>query len=227
MRLVLQGMDMPIDIHRGTPRVLEVQNHVLFTRIVRSLISGEGEEAFEPYSLWDEKGEELKAATSLMFVSDPLHLPWDSKALSGQLFDKIVGLMLEDEERRIQIEGMGLRLAQDIGGLTHQINADYSFAVEWGLKQYLKAFSFSVERLEGPRYLESLISFLDFCADMALKQVLVFVNLKSFLSENEVIEFYERVFFHDLSVFMLETVKDETSYGLEQKTVIDLHFLES
>lgn len=227
MKLVIDGVETPVDIQPGVPRVVEIHNRVLFARIARSLLSGDGDEAFEPYSLWNDEGEELKSASSLMVISDALHLPWDSKVLAGRLFDMVEGLMTEDEELRIRIESTGAELAKEIGELTYQVNADYSFAVEWGLKQYLKSFSFSVERLDGPKYLESLIAFLDFCSDMALKQVLVFVNLKTFLSETELIELYKRVFFHDLSFLMLETMEDETSYELEQKTVIDQHFLES
>ena len=227
MRLVIEGIETPIDICRGRPRVIEVHNRTLFARIARSLASRDGEDAFEPYSLWDDDGAELKPSSTLLMVSDPLRLPWENKALSGRLFDMVEGLMLEDEELRVEIEGMGARLAKGISRLTHQVNAEYSFAVEWGLRQYLKSFSFSVEHLDGDNYLESLISFLDFCADMALKQVLVFVNLKTFLSGNDLIEFYDRVFFHDLRVLMLEAMVDEISYEHERKTVIDLHFLES
>ncbi len=62
---------------------------------------------------------------------------------------------------------------------------------------------------------------------MQVNKALLFVNLKTFLTEKEVARFYERVFFHELRVLMLENDADMNSYALEDKMVVDQHFLES
>lgn len=227
MRISFSGFDNAVDVARGFPRVLEIENRILFTRICRSLDSGEGETAEEPYSMWDENGEELRPSSTLLMITDPLHLPWDNKNLGGKLYAVLERLMMEDEESRQEIVGLGLRLSAAIARLTHQVHADYEFGLEWGIKQYLKSLSFDVARHNVSSYLDSLITFLDFASDMALSKVLTFVNLKAFLAEKELQEFYDRVFFHGILVLMLESNHDTSSYEHEYKMRVDLQFLES
>lgn len=226
MKIAFSGFENSIEVSEGVVHTFEIENKQVFTNICRSLASGEGELACEPYTIWGDDGEELNPTGSLLVITDPLNLPWGHKLLGGRLFDMFDSLMREDEEARAEIESLATRLSQSIVRLAHQVNGDYSFGLEWGLKQYLKTFAYSVERFESSRYLESLISFLDFSADMAFKNVLVFVNLKSFLSKNELQQVLDHVFFLKLRVLLLETTHDSASYCLERKSYIDQHFLE-
>lgn len=226
MKIVFEGLELPIEIECGVVNVLEVENSTLFARICRSLSLGEVDK-FEPYSIWDDEGEELSPSAALLMVSDPLNFPWDDRRLGGNLPRVLEMLMREDEERRVEIESAEAKLSALISSLTYQVNGDYAFAVEWNLAKYLKSFSFGIERYEGDSYLESCISFLDFASDMAIKQVLVFVNLKTFLSENDLQELYDRIFFLNLPVLLLENVHDVSSYLYERKVWVDQHFLES
>ena len=226
MRLVFEGFERAIDIEPGMTRILEVENRRLFTRVCRTLMSGD-RDAFEAFSVWDDEGGELNPSSAFLMVSDPLHFPWDDKRLGGNLPSVMEGLLYEDEEVRREIEGLGRRLSGLVASLTYQVHGDYKFALEWGIRQYLKSFSFCVDRYEGESFLESCISFLDFVADMGFKQALVFVNLKSFLTKEDLTALYDRVFFLNLRVLMLESAHDEVYYRHEKKTWLDQHFLES
>lgn len=226
MKITLSGINHAIELMEGEVCTLEIENRTLYANVCRSLASGEGGSAFEPYSVWDDDGEELTPSSSLLVVTDPLNLPWEHKALSGKLFDRLENLLFESEESRDEVESLASSLFRAIARLPHQVNAEYSFGLEWSLRQYLKSFAFHVDRFESSRYLDSLISFLDFSSDMGVKQVLVFSNLKTFLSKTDLIEVFEHVFFHNLRVLLLETAHDGTCYEHEKKMYIDQHFLE-
>ena len=227
MRVSFDGFESPIELAAGFPHVLEIENKTLFTRVCQSLLSEEGSEAREPYSLWDEAGEEVSSRGAFLSVSNPLDLPWDDKLLGGRLYDVFEGLMGEDEETRSEIERIAQSLSSAVSRPAHCVGAEYEFGLEWGMKQFLKSRAFKVDRHEASPFLESLISFLDFCSDMGLKQAVLFVNLKTFLSGREVQELYERLFFLGFEALLLESQHDSLSYEHERKTMIDLQFLES
>lgn len=227
MRITISGFESSICLVAGIPHVLEIENKTLFTRVCRSLVSGDGPEALEAYSIWDDDGGEVSSRDAFLLVSNPLCLPWDEKRLGGRLYEAIEALMYEDEESRVEIEETAQILSTAVARLTHRVGAEYEFGIEWGLKQFLKSRAFKVDRYEVSSYLDSLISFLDFCSDMRLHQPILFVNLKTFLGENDLNEVYRRVFFHGFKILLLESFHDEASYGNEQKTRVDLHFLES
>ena len=227
MRIAISGFESPVCLVAGTPHVLEIENKTLFTRVCRSLTSGDGPEALEAYSLWGEDGREVSSRDAFLVVGNPLCLPWDDKRLGGRLYEAIETLMHEDEESRAEIEKTAQVLSTAVARLTYRVGAEYEFGLEWSLRQFLKSRAFKVDRYESSSYLDSLISFLDFCSDMRLHQPILFVNLKSFLNEKDLEEVYERVFFHGFEILLLEPIHDEASYGHEQKTRVDLHFLES
>ncbi|MCC6102424.1 MAG: type II-A CRISPR-associated protein Csn2 [Olegusella sp.] len=226
MKIVFSGLEHSIVISKEYARTVEIENKTLFSRICSSLLSCKGNCATEPYSLWDDDGHEISPTGAFLFISDPFMLPWDSKDLEGHLYEHIETLLLEDESTRTSVEHLNDELNSRLLQLTHQINGNYAFAVEWNVKRYLKAFSFSVARPKGGLFLENLNTFIDFCADMYLKKVLLFINLKEFLSEKDFISFLDHLFFHKLSAVFLESSLDKNYYALEKKMVIDQHFLE-
>ena len=52
------------------------------------------------------------------------------------------------------------------------------------------------------------------------------MNLKTFLTKNELKRLYEHIFYTKTKVLMLENKHDAESYQYERKQVIDLDFLE-
>lgn len=226
MKLIFAGADRPIDVARGYVSTVEVENSCLFARMCRSLVSNGGEDVFEQFSLWDEAGNELVPSRVLFAVPDPLHLPWDCTELSSKLFGIMETLLYEDEEARRIFEDYGSQLRGFSQRLTHQVECDYRFNVEWDVRRYLKSFGFSADRGDDLPYIDMLNMFLDFVSDVQLEKVLVFVNLKTFLGKIEFEQFLDRVFFHEMQVLLLENKVCDINYGYESKMRIDQHFLE-
>lgn len=227
MNIVMGGFELPIEVSNTYVRTLEIENRILFARVCSSLVSCRGESAEEPYTVWDDAGEEVSASRAILPVISPLVLPWDHRELGGELYTRIEQLVMEDEGLRMALERLGVDLGGSILRATHQVNGDYAFGLEWNVRSYLKAFSFSVNRGACHSILDSLILFLDFAADMCLKRVLVFVNLKLFLEKAELEQVFKRVIFHGLRVILLESACDKNQYENERKNYVDQHFLET
>ncbi|MBE6469320.1 MAG: type II-A CRISPR-associated protein Csn2 [Coriobacteriaceae bacterium] len=225
MRFVFNCVETAIDVEAGVPRVLEVENRRLYCRVCRAM-ARLGEDGERDYvNVWDGD-ERAPAERSPLVVGNPLALPWEEKRLGGRLPAVMESFLLEDEELRQEIEVAGARLRRVIDRASFQIEGEYRFDLEWDLPRFLKAYAFSVDRSEHGAYIESLISFLDFASDMGFKGVLVFMGLKNFLGENELNEVYERIFFHDLKVLLLEREHDLRSFEREVKTYVNLQLLE-
>lgn len=226
MRLVFAGLDSPLDLEPGICSTLEVENQTLFTRFVRSMLSGEGRYAEEPYSVWDGD-EELKPKDSLLLIDNPLSLPWDERGFAGSVLKKIEREYLEDEDLRRSIEGLQGAIASQLVLLGMGMNADFGFSQEWDFRRYLKFMGFGVSYQESKSFLDNQLNFLSLALDSGDKRILVYVNLKTFLSENDFRLFLDQVFFQKTRVLLLENKLDKASYERESKRCIDLHFIES
>ena len=227
MRVCGLGLEAPIEIRPGLPAVLEIENPRLFARCCQSLASGKGEDATEPYSLWDDEGKEIGPVNGFLPILSPLQLPWDDKAVVGNLYRFARDRLYEEYETRESIERLVYEMGTLISRFNMQVEGEYAFGLEWDLTKYLRMLGFHPRHDEDESILDNLIRFLDTCRDLNLNKVLLFIGVKSFLSGKDIAEFYERIFFLDLQVFMIEASRDERLFDRESKRRVDLHFLES
>lgn len=226
MRLVFSGLEASIEVGFGKVSTLQVESEALFARIVRSLACGDPLSALEPYSLWED-GVEVSPSSSLLFVSDPLSLPWDDRALMGEVLKRIEREFLEDEDFRREVENLDAELSSKLLRMGFGMNSDYGFGLEWSLSRYLKFRNFGVGMRGDDPLLENLLRFLSLALDAGCEKTIVFVNLKTFLTKRELKELFEFVFRSNLRILLLENKQDDSTYEHELKMSIDLHFLES
>lgn len=225
MRLVFSGLENPLKLTAGETSVLQVENSALLARIVSSLQTGLGHQAMEPYSLWEDDGE-VKPGNALMVVPDALNLPWDDRAFMTTITKRVEREFLEDEDLRMQVEEAERAIKMRLSRLNLGFNADLGFGLEWDLKRYLKFLGFGAAPQEDRSFLDNLLNFLSFALDAGCRKTIVFVNLKTFLTENELQMLYDHVFFLKLSLLLLENKIDTMSYRHENKLAVDLQFLE-
>lgn len=226
MKLVFAGLENPIELAVGECTTLEVANSTLFTRVVCSLMSGEGRYAQEPHSIW-EGDVELRPKDVLLVVDNPLRLPWDDKYYVNGLLKQMEREYLEDEDLRQAVDEFQRGIESRLLSLTLGMNADVGFGTEWELRRYLKFMGFGVDYQQGKTYPDNLMNFLSLALDTGDKRALVFVNLKTYLSENDFEMFAEQVFYQNAQVLLLENKHDGEVHEHERKRVIDLDFLES
>ena len=226
MKVVFAGLGEPLELLEGRCLTIEVANHTLFTRLILSIISGEGRYAQEPFTLW-EGGSELSPKDTFFVIDNPLRVPWDDRKLIGKVVKKIEREFLEDEELRLSLEQLHRESESKIMMLGFGMNADYGLNQEWDIARYLKFLGFGVKYQEDLPLIDNLINFLSLTLDAGDKRVLMFVNLKTFLSKNDFESFLSYIFIHKMRIMMFECTHDTNCYEYEQKRLVDLHFIES
>lgn len=227
MRLCGLCLEEPFSICEGAPAVLEVLNPVLFSRCCESLYTLKGDEAQEPYSLWDDEGQELKPSDELLVLVSPLILPWENRELTAGLYRLVQSRLYEDFEIRGDLE----RLAREVNGAISrfelEVEGSYEFGVEWDVLRYLKAFSYKPAIDDAKTLLEKLIAFFETSADICLNKAFVLIDFKKYFSREEVSRLYESIVFLKRKVLLLESTHDRDYYEWEIKRCVDQHFLES
>lgn len=226
MRITFLGIDAAVECIPGQVSVLEVENKTLFSGVCQSLLSGRRDQAVEPYYLWDDEGEPLKASESPLVIGNPFSLPWEDKIIVGALYGRLERCLIDDESVRASVEGLAEALSGRMDDLVLDLEGDYAFGIEWRLSRYLKAFGFRPECAETDRLIDNLEKFLAVAADAGVRKAIVFFNLKNFLEDFEIERLYEQVKILNLSVFLVESRYDSNRYENELKIGIDQHFIE-
>ena len=217
MLISFSGFDHPIVCGDANVSVVQISNRALFARICQSLISGRGEEAVEPYSVWGEDGVEVLPSRAFFPVVDVFDLPWKHKSLSGGLYKQFEKHLLMDEDDRRLIQQLNEQLKSAVAQIGFQCHGEYNFGIEWSLQRYLNAFGFGVELSPNTSLFDNLMSFIELVADTGLSETLLFVNLKTFFTEKELFELYKRLVFYGISSLLLENRDAPCSMNLSGK----------
>ena len=225
MKLVFSGLELPIRFESGVCSTIEIANEALFARIAVSLLSGLGDAADEPYSFWEDH-KEVKSKDALLFISSPLELPWNERLLAKETINKIEREFLLDESARLAVGDARNIVTHQLRELSVCFEHDYDLEIEWDFKKLLKFCGFDVSYSQDKSLLDNLMNFLSYAKDSGDKRVLVFANLKNFLTENEFNAFLEHVFYLKIKVLLIENKQSESRYSNERKLVVDHDFLE-
>lgn len=226
MLISFVGFDNPVIFDRTHASVVQIANESLYARVCQSLISGKGEDAVEPYSIWDDNGVEIRASQAFLPIINPFDLPRKHKTLLNGLYERLYQNLLVDEDARSKLQHLSERMETAVAEMAFQLNGNYGFGLKWDMREYLRAFGFGAETLTSASLFENLIGFVELVADVGLDKTLLFVNLKTFLTENELEELYRTLIFYGIQTLLLENHQSEVYSEFEHKTIIDRHFLE-
>lgn len=227
MKIQFSGLETPILVDSSAVTVLEIENRQLFTKVCQSLAFEQGTDGGEPYTLWDAEGKEIRVREVFLAVPNPLYLPWDARAVTSKLFDIVSNSILNNDTARNTFDNLGAQIHSFANAAELQMNANYSFTVDWSLPRLLRSFGFSADIESCETLLDQLILFMDFVTDMALKRSLLFMNLKLFLSDDEVNQLFEHIFFQQIPVLDIENIHIEQKFKHERKIWVDQDFIES
>ncbi len=227
MKLIFDGFEHHILLDSERISVLEIADRALFARTVSSLATYEGANALEQFSLWSDDDKRIKPKDAYMMIHSPLDLPWGDRKFYTDLLNRYEQLMLEEDDKRIEIEGLAGKINTHLLELSHFLECDYLFNVEWNIKAYLKALKFNIDYRIDDSLIDNLIAFMSFLDDIGYKKTLCFVNLKIFLKEKEINYIYDYAFSSQRSILLLENIHDEIHNNKERKYVIDQDFIET
>ncbi|WP_058986737.1 type II-A CRISPR-associated protein Csn2 [Hugonella massiliensis] len=226
MRVNIEGVEHALALSPDRPFVLEIENPTLFSRVAESLCSGLGEEAKEPYTIWDDAGKEIRAANAFLSVPSPLMIPWDDRCLAGALFSRFENIAFEEDGCRQDFERGFAELKNLVTLVAFKMNGDYSFALEWDVPKLLKTFRFGVDVDDAGPLIDKLILLISLASDVRLDRPLLFVNLTAYLTESELESLYDQAFFSRICLLLVERGHREHILGREKKLLIDQDFVE-
>lgn len=227
MKIKFDRFEHTIPISSDKASFLEIQNRVVFAKVVQSLQDEGLDQAIEPFSLWNEDGTERKKRGSVfLFINNLPSLPLTDRKLIGSLIKKLTKSVNTDFEISSEITALTLKIEDLIEQKESKFKGSYDFELDYALESFIKALSFGSAARSNESLLEKGISFLDLCSDIELKKVLVFVNAKSFFLPEEIQKLIDHAIFLKIPVLFLESWHDDVIYNNSSKMCIDQHFLE-
>ena len=207
--------ETPLILDPEHPMLLIEENPAEFRRIVAALDAqfNGGDDEF----VFTEDGGRIKAAVRGAFVRDCLGLDMSDKKITSAIF-KAAERSFNDGEYLTELNRINAEVCRFIGDITY----DFPYAVEYdegNLADYLKLVGLrAAENYES--YPERLICFTNLMSGLRFSDFMVFVNLKSYMTDEELTKYYAHCASEKISLLLLESHKARKLLPCERAVII-------
>lgn len=226
MKLVFQGFEHNMILNRGAINVLRIEDRSLYARCCLSISQGFADGVPEPASFYDDNGRELKPKDCLTFAGDLLSLDLNGREISAKATKKIVQMLIDKQEITTRMESQNYAIEDLFAESFLQLSGDYVFNVDWDVGKYLKAFGFGVDASDSVSLYQKACHYLRIAADLFPDNVIVFINLNTFLSEDEYYSFCRCAAAEELIILSCEVGNSSDFLDLENGIFIDADYLD-
>lgn len=214
MKIKVFSFEEIIDFDDAYVNVLEVESPVLFSKLVHSfynLIAGND----GPEEIAASQGETLlRLDKDAMIVTDYFGFDWFQKSIQNKLLSSIQDMIQSDFDAAEKI-------SRDVGNLmidVSRILCEYDFSLSYkhniGVQDLLKLLSIKLDISSDANVLERLELLIDIIFELKICKLLVLVNVKQFLNQDDRRELIKYIKYKNINVLLLEQ-------GLSKEKILD------
>lgn len=200
MKLVYTELEQQLVFQENKVNVLVIEQKELFRRMIQELdkqISGE-----EGGFVLSDNNKTMRIDKEICLILNPFALDINSrKALTG-LYNELGKLGMNEENylNTCRVKG---QIAEYIYGLLNQVDYALKFQDDFNHQSLFKALEVEFEAGEE-NFLEGLVYFMDVCSKFQKIKILAFVNLKTYLTNDDLQKFYKEAFYRKMHLLLLE-----------------------
>ena len=217
MKLVHKNIEKHLEFKENRVNVLVVENSGMLFRLADELRRQiEGEDGTFALS---EGGELLNISKEVELITDVFSLNLNERTSINRLLSSLAGYAQSAEmiNRSRELQNV---LSEYLSELTHNEELPVSFAEEINMQNLLKALGVEFES-DYDSLCEKLLVYMRIMNRYFQKKVFVLVNLKTFVGEEELKDFYQNAFYEKLHLLLLESTERGNMGETEEVTVID------
>ncbi len=198
MRIIEEKFGIQISLHSECTCVLIIEDRSILTEVIRLLY--EQMEGKEEYFMLFDSDQKLPFTKKVEFILEPFSLSVNDRKILASIHSELSTLSNEkyivekNELHKNILCYLDLIVQESEQPLTYNENTD--------IQGLLKLFELKVE--EDVELLEKIMLYLKLCVYLKKVQVIIFFNLKLYLSENELLYLYEYAMYNKVCLLLIE-----------------------
>lgn len=217
MKLCIKYIDNNLVFNNEYINCLEVENKNYFYKIVKELNNIANGEMEDNVIFTDNESNEINIINKINIIIDYFNIDFNSKKILSLINKKINNSISVNDKDNLsklynKIKKIYIPILNDMD-LNIDINNDFD------LDLIVKLLNVSIKNKEN--ILDNLFLLTDIEHELNISKLLVFVNLKQYLNEQELIELYKYLLYNNIVVLLI----DSQAYGVcneyEKKIIID------
>ena len=216
MKLRFSFIDNEIVFDNSYVNVLEVENKKYFYRIVENLISA-NEGLSDDIMFFSSENDEISFNNNIKILIDYFNIDFDNKKYITEINKKVTNLLDDSVKNTINVSYK--KIYQLMKKVIDEIDVPLIINEQIDIESVIKLLKISINYKND--LLENLLLLIDVEKTLKVNKMLVFINLKQYLTNAELIELYKYAIYNGVIILLV----DSQSYGIcneyEKKLIID------
>lgn len=220
----LRGFELEIFIEENSRSVLTILNKALYRKTImdfKSLLANEDNNDI----VIEEEGKLLNYDKELQQVTDYYTIDFHSKSILNALYKKAESMVITNSDYHVELEILYKKLVHQLQEILLDCEVDTFCNTELDIIDLFKIVDLRLLIQSKRDPLEELYTYLDLIAYFKSKKLLVFFNLKSNFTKEEVVNIYKYMEYKKIKWICIENGNYDT-IDLENKYLIDEDLVE-
>lgn len=217
MKLVINFLDNDLYINSERVLSIEVENKSYFYRIVNCFNSLYVGDKIDEINFYDEKFNEINLNNKILIMYDFFNFDFNSKKNISKIYKLIEDNL--DEKSLQSFNSLYSKLLKILKNELNYLDINIKLDEEYKMENILKIVKLSIEKKDS--LMDNLFLLIDLEKILKVNEILVFVNLKQYLSKDELKEFYKYIVYNNLCAVFVDSQTYGIADNMENKIIID------
>lgn len=216
MKMKINFLDNEIKFIDGYINNIEVENKKYFFRIINNLFLTNVEYNDE-ILFFDDNYKEINLTNKMNIVIDYFNIDFNNKKYLTETY-KLVSEQLTEENRK-KINNEYRKIVSSLKTILNKIDIPITINEELDITSLQKIFKLSINNKD--EIIEKLLLLIDIEKIFHINKLLIFVNLKQYLSKEELKELYKYSIYNNVKILLIDSECYGTCNEFEKKLIID------
>lgn len=196
---------------------IEIYNKKFFYRFIKDLKLIENGNNIEEITAFNKQNEEITLTNKIEILSDFLEFDLYNKKYSSD-FQKYI--VKNSEEKNIdKIVKEYSKVYDSITNIVNLVDIPITIKNDFDFDSIIKSFKFEVNFSDD--LLNNLINLLEVKTNLSKEKIYIFINLKSYLNNEDLLEFYKYIYLKNIYSIFIDTSKYADLNDYINKVIID------
>ena len=223
MIMSIFGFENKIIFTEDEINILEIYDKKLFTNFINCINEQCNHIADEDNKIvLMQDDERLKIDRYVYLLTDVFNIDFNSKKIVNKIYT-ILSQNLKNRQDD-ELENITLKLRNYLIEEINELPFEFNIESEIEINDLLKCFNVVIDTSCYTSIVEKIEYIINILSTLNIADILIIPNLKTFLSEEELLEIYKYAIYNNVRLLLIENSHSEKILKYENKNIIDENF---
>ena len=217
MNLKISYIENTIEISQESINVLEIENKKMFYRLIKDFYKIKNGENIEEICFYDQNNNDISVNKNIHIIMNYFELEMDSKKNLSESIKVIIENV--DEIDILELSKLNKKITEKFKKIINKSELPLIIEDEFKVENFLKIMKTTIRKDDS--LLNELLTLIELNKVIKNDQILIFINLKDYLSNQELNELYKYVIYNNMRIILIDSRSHGSCLKYEKKIIID------